>query len=217
MEYQPRRSGYRKRYTANLIMYVLTVVAVTTEQHADHGRIGGAYVACWIDRDTEEQAVTVAHDMIVADNWDVLRTEEISIVTDADYDGDDEYRQYYEQALIDKAVLVFNVYPRFPVYYVTFEITPTSNQNSANLARAWIANEAVDDEYDPMEPDFWSGDRLTKAVSLAADAIAGNGYDVIRIIDQGPCSCDDSSDDCQFFDDAEEDGLCLVFVHDQPA
>ena len=198
-------------------MYALTVVAVTTKQHADHGKIGEAYVACWIDRDTEEQAIAVAHDMIVADSWDALRTEEISIVTDADYDDDDEYRQYYEQALTDKEVLVFNVCPRFPVYYVTFEITPTSNENAANEARVWIANEAIDDDYDPMEPDFWSGNRVTKAISLATDAIAENGYYVIRLIDQCPCSRDDSSDDCQFYDDAEEDGLCLVFVHDQPA
>ena len=197
-------------------MYVLTVVATTTEKHPEYAVIGEAYVVCWIDRPTEEDAIAVAHEMIEDDEWNVVRTEEISVVNSDDYEEDDEYKRYYDQALIDKEVLLFNVCPRFPVYYISFVISSSSAELTADEARVWIANECVFDGHDPMAEDFWSGNRLEEAIAIAREAISENGYEIERVLDQLPCSRDESSDDHQFYDDAEEDGLCLVLVHEAP-
>lgn len=197
-------------------MYAITILAVTTAEHPDHGRIGEAYVDCWIDRDDEEDAIAVASEMIVSDGWEVACIKEISTVTEADYDEDDEYRMYFEQAVTDKEVLVFNVCPMFPVFCMSFEIAPTSAGNAACEAVAWVANEFLGEDYDPMEPDFWEGARVERAIAIATEAILENGYEVIRLLEHFPSRRDESSDDCQFYDDAEENGLCLVFIHDQP-
>ncbi len=45
----------------------------------------------------------------------------------------------------------------------------------------WIANEYIGEDYDPMEPDFWADARVEKAVAIATEAIAENGYKVIRL------------------------------------
>jgi hypothetical protein len=197
-----------------LLMYLLTVIAKTTEQHPDYAIVDEAYVSCWIERDTEEQAVARAHEMILADGWKIQRTEEVSMVSDADYDEADDDRQYFEQALIDETVLVFHTSPRFSVYHMNFKITPNMDGNHATEARVWVANESVMDDHDPYDLDFWSGSRVERAVSLASNALSDNGYTAAELLDQYPCSRDETSEDCQFFDDAEEDGMCLLFVHD---
>lgn len=196
-------------------MFLLTIVANTTSEHPEHGKVGDAYVACWIDRHEEEDAIAVACDMIALDGWDVVRVEEVSFVTEADYDEDDEYRMYYEQALSDKEVLVFHLCPLFPVFCLSFEVRPASEGETACEARVWVANESVDDNYDPMALDFWSGERLERAITLAKDAIEESGYRTVRLLDQYPCRRDETSEDCQFYDDAEENGLCIVFIHEQ--
>ena len=99
---------------------------------------------------------------------------------------------------------------------MNFMISPTSKEFSADGARVWIVNECVVNGHDPMEHEFCSDDRVDHAVSLAVDAITENGYNVDRLLEQGPCARDESSDDCQFYDDAEAEGLCLVFVHHAP-
>jgi hypothetical protein len=196
-------------------MYLITFVTNTTPEHADHGKVGEAYVTCWIDRETEEEAIEVASDMIVSDGWEVVRVEEVSTVTEANYDEDDEYRGYYEQALTDKEVVLFHVCPMFPVFYLSFEIAPASEGQKPCEARAWVSNEIVDEDYDPMELDFWTGERLEKTIALVTDTIAENGFKIVRIMDQHPCRHDETSEDCQFFDDAEENGLCIVIIQEE--
>jgi hypothetical protein len=67
-----------------------------------------------------------------------------------------------------------------------------------------------------MELDFWSGERVTKAIQLATDMIAEHGYDVTQVIEQTPCGRDETSDEIQYYDDAEEDGICVVLIHNEP-
>lgn len=196
-------------------MYLLTIVAVTTEENPDHGKVGEAYVNCWINTDDEAEAEETANRIIESDGWSVVATEEIDTVTVDDYDEDDPYLSCYEQALTDGEVLVFHISPKYPVFRMVLEVSGTNAEDSACEAIAWVSNEAVSEEDDPMDPDFWSGERVSKAIALATDTISENGYTVTQVLEQTPCSRDESPDEVQYYDDAEEDGICIVLVHDQ--
>ena len=94
-----------------MTMYLLTFLALPTSDAKEFDEAGGAYVSCWIqsgDRYTAEQR---ARDLIQEYGWSVESLEEGAIVTSADYDRDDEDREYYEQALVEGEVLVFNTWP----------------------------------------------------------------------------------------------------------
>ena len=95
-----------------MTMFFLTFLAVPTSDAKEFHGAGGAYVSCWIqsgDRYTAEQR---ARDLIQEYGWSVEGLEEGAIVTSADYDRDDEDLQFYEQALTEGEVLVFNTWPR---------------------------------------------------------------------------------------------------------
>ncbi|MEM7315809.1 MAG: hypothetical protein AAF497_21955, partial [Planctomycetota bacterium] len=136
-------------------MYVLTVVAVTTPENPDHEKVGESFVACWIERETEEEATVFAHETINSGEWKVLRTEEVSIVTAETYEGDEEYGKYYEQALRGNEVFVYNMCPKYPVYRMTFEVTSEHDDDNVLTAKVWVSNEHIDADGDPMELDFW--------------------------------------------------------------
>lgn len=191
-------------------MYVLTVVAATTPDNPDHEKVGEAFVSCWIRRETEEEATAFAHKTINSGEWKVIRTEDVTVVTAETYEEDEEYRQYYEQALSDNEVFVFNLCPKYPVYRMTFEVTPEQEDDTILSAKVWVSNEHIDAEGDPMELDFWSGERVSKALNVAFEAIAESGHRILSLTEQCPCFEEDGSDDCQFFDDAEEYGLCVL-------
>jgi hypothetical protein len=74
-------------------------------------RYGGAIVNCWIERPTSADAEVVAKAMIASKGWQVLETLETYQLSDGDHGMGENARQYYEQALLDKEVLVFLVYP----------------------------------------------------------------------------------------------------------
>lgn len=197
-------------------MFLLTIVAETTEDNPDHGTIGEAYVNCWINVDDEAEAIEKAHAMIESDGWSIIDTEDVTIVTEDDFDEDDPYLSCFEQALTDGEVCLFHISPKYPVYRMVLKVRGTTDEHDAVEAIAWVCNEALETDYDPMEPDFWSGERITKAISLAADTIAENGYDVLEVIEQTPVGRDETSDEIQYYDDAEGDGICVILVHDEP-
>ncbi|OAB63283.1 hypothetical protein AY599_06670 [Leptolyngbya valderiana BDU 20041] len=74
--------------------------------------VGGAYVNCWIEAADLGQAVSRAIAEVEGGGWtpDVVRHG--AIITREDYAGDDDDGlEYFEQALIDKEVCVFHLYP----------------------------------------------------------------------------------------------------------
>jgi len=74
-------------------------------------RYGGAIVSCWVERPTSGDAEVVAKEMIASKGWQVVESLEINQLSDGDHGMSENARQYYEQALLDKEVLVFFVYP----------------------------------------------------------------------------------------------------------
>jgi hypothetical protein len=93
-------------------MFLLTYLAVPTSGAKEFHEAGGAYVSCWIQNQERQAAEQRATDLIQEYGWSVEGLEEGAIVTGADYDRDDEDREFYEQALIEGEVLVFNTWPR---------------------------------------------------------------------------------------------------------
>jgi hypothetical protein len=94
-----------------MTMFFLTFLAVPTPDAKEYLDAGGAYVNCWIQsgdrREAEERARTLIQDY----GWSVEALEEGAIVTSESYDEDEEDREFFEQALVEGEVLVFNTWP----------------------------------------------------------------------------------------------------------
>ena len=69
-----------------------------------------ANVGCWIDRPTLEEAIAVARSMIANEGWIVGDLKEAQVVNESDYPASAPGRSYFQQALIDKEVIVFCTY-----------------------------------------------------------------------------------------------------------
>ena len=95
-----------------MTMNLLTFHAVPTSDAKEFHESGGAYVSCWIQNGDRSVAEQRARNLIQEYGWSVEGLEEGAIVTSTDYSRDDEDRQFYEQALIEDEVLVFNTWPR---------------------------------------------------------------------------------------------------------
>ena len=93
-------------------MYLFTFLAVPTPDAKEFEEAGGAYVNCWILNDDREAAEGRATDLIEEYGWAVEALEEGAIVSGEDYPPGEEDREFYEQALIEREVLVFNTWPR---------------------------------------------------------------------------------------------------------
>ncbi len=95
-----------------MTMFFLTFLAVPTPDAKEFQDAGGAYVSCWIQSQDRADAEQRATDLIHNYGWSVEGLEEGAVVSSADYGADDEDRQFYEQALVEGEVLVFNTWPR---------------------------------------------------------------------------------------------------------
>jgi hypothetical protein len=93
-------------------MYFFTFLATPNPEAKEFHDAGGAYVNCWIRENDRERAQESAQGLIQDYGWSVESLEEGAVVTGSDYDADDEYREFYEQALVEGEVLVFNTWPR---------------------------------------------------------------------------------------------------------
>src|SRR5262245_18269635 len=93
-------------------MYLLRYHAVPGNSCPNAANIAGAFVNCWIDRPTIEEAAAVAQGWIEQRcGWQNTSNEESKIVELQDYDKDSTGLPYYQQALIDKEVFAFHSYP----------------------------------------------------------------------------------------------------------
>jgi hypothetical protein len=92
-------------------MYFLVYHAQPQPGLKDAKDIGGAYVSCWIEADSIDQADTIARQEIATVKWDVVEKEEAYEVNADDYSSDADGLELYQQALVDKWVLTFHTYP----------------------------------------------------------------------------------------------------------
>ena len=92
-------------------MYLLTYHVQPNPHNPEHEEIGGAYVNCYIEADTFEEADFIAKGDLEKNQWRILELDDARIVSREDYADEDEDLEFYQQALIDKEVFVFHMYP----------------------------------------------------------------------------------------------------------
>ena len=95
-----------------MAIYFFTFLAHPTPDAREFEEAAGAYVNCWMRNDNGQTARERAEELIRDYGWSVEGLEEETTVTSDDYDEDDEDREFYEQALVESEVLVFNTWPR---------------------------------------------------------------------------------------------------------
>lgn len=78
------------------------------DEDADMGNAKSAEVHCWIKDQTQRNAMHVAAGWIAEHGWFVLEVIEQHPVTRDDF-TDTEYLQYFEQALIDSEVFLYEL------------------------------------------------------------------------------------------------------------
>ena len=76
---------------------------------SDLAEAAGAFINCWIQRDTREDAESYARGAIADQDWRITRLEESSLVTRDTQPI--QTIQYFEQAEIDGEVFVFHTWP----------------------------------------------------------------------------------------------------------
>src|SRR5713226_4071577 len=92
-------------------MFYFLIEAKPSPDNPEVSELGGAFVSCWIEHPTLEEAESVALKMISEARWQVVAIEERFPIDRSFYDVQSSGLQYFEQALLDKEVLVFDAYP----------------------------------------------------------------------------------------------------------
>jgi hypothetical protein len=92
-------------------MQYLIIEAAQDPTYAHEERLGGAMVGCWIKDQTRRNAYYIAKGWIEDSGWVSLELKEQYLVTESDYEDNDEGKPYFEQALIDEQVFVFFTCP----------------------------------------------------------------------------------------------------------
>lgn len=95
-----------------MAMYFFTFLSQPTPNAQEFADFEGAYVNCWIRNASRQDAEERATELIRDYGWSVDALEDAGTVTSDDYQNGDEDREFYEQALVEGEVLVFNTWPR---------------------------------------------------------------------------------------------------------
>ncbi|HWN42866.1 MAG TPA: hypothetical protein VNW71_11630 [Thermoanaerobaculia bacterium] len=95
-----------------MAMHFFTFMSQPTPNAEEFAEFEGAYVNCWIRNDNRDEAQARAIELIRDYGWTVDALEDSGTVSSEDYQEGDEDREFYEQALVEGEVLVFNTWPR---------------------------------------------------------------------------------------------------------
>jgi hypothetical protein len=95
-----------------MTLFFFTFLATPTPKAKEFQDAGGAYVSCWIQGGDRYGAEARARELIEEYGWSVEALEEGAVVTREAYGEGDEDLEFFEQALVEGEVLVFNTWPR---------------------------------------------------------------------------------------------------------
>ncbi len=91
-----------------LPMQYLQIEAVTDNSDSPEEQAEQGIVHCWIRDQSPDNAVYIAVGWISSEGWDVLQILEHKPVSATDFQ-DSDLLEYYEQALVDNEVFVFEI------------------------------------------------------------------------------------------------------------
>jgi hypothetical protein len=95
-------------------LFVIKITARPRENTPAFREFGGAHVVAWIDAPSEHLALERAQREVRESGWMVERVDAVALLQRSDYEEDDPSVEYFDQALIDKEVLVFHAWPVEP-------------------------------------------------------------------------------------------------------
>ncbi len=208
-------------------MYYIGLNIRTHHSHEEHASIDQAYVECWINEEEEAAAVEVAKTIVQEEPWEIEEVSHVTLVTVADYTDDPERMALYKQATVDGNVVNFIVCPRFPLYFVQFDVSqpeigedeqPTEKQVDAD-ATLWVSNETVvadepsPDDIDMLVEDFWTELRVERALHIAQSVVENEGWTINDTVKHWPFTyriLEKQPDLAEYVEGAETDGVSLV-------
>jgi hypothetical protein len=80
-------------------------------QSIESAEFEGAFISCWLKRDKESIAKKDCHEFIRNKGWKIKLLQDSKQVTRRTYGKNNPGRQYFEQALLDDEVFVFDTWP----------------------------------------------------------------------------------------------------------
>jgi hypothetical protein len=194
-------------------MIFLLYHVIPGAKHPEKELIGDCFASCWMVRRSIAEADGWARSYLRKDDWKIIAREDAMRIRRTDYEDDNPNLAYYEQATHDKEVFVIHESPRFPVFWLTFQVAKPNKAGAE--AHFFIVNEALNsDGADFFARGFWSRKRIHLAKSTAQKEIKRAGWRVVRQLSQQPCGLRDLPDGLvPYYDEAEDRGASLVFVH----
>ena len=94
-------------------MYFIVTEVRPVEGSAVAAKYSEGAVSCWVRTDAFEFALERGRKFIEeSGQWSVVRTIECFLVSEEDYEPDDPYLKYFQQAIVDEEVCVIYAVPR---------------------------------------------------------------------------------------------------------
>lgn len=103
----PRRTA---RHGGTRVMFCIRLHATPSPESPDHGRVGGAYIVCYIVAVSIEEATERAQQDVQASGWRPDSVELAVQLTRLECVSDGA-RELYDQAMIDQEVYEYHTYP----------------------------------------------------------------------------------------------------------
>ena len=79
-------------------MFFVMLELVPSENNEEKEYCEGAFLDCWVDCDSEAEAVEKAKDYASSEGWDYVETKEVYEVQREKYLDDDEILEIYDEA-----------------------------------------------------------------------------------------------------------------------
>jgi hypothetical protein len=92
-------------------MYFFMFRVVPGPEHPDAETMGGAYINCWIDRPTRNEAEAFARKLIEESHWIIKSLDKATVIFKSDYVNNKKGKECFEQALKSKQLFVHFWWP----------------------------------------------------------------------------------------------------------
>lgn len=94
-----------------MAIYYVMIETVPKSDNPESREFGGAYVGCWVNAATRQEACAIAKEHVDAEGWIYKKTEEIFKTDRIQYKDDPEALEYYDFALENGLSSIFNTWP----------------------------------------------------------------------------------------------------------